>query len=35
MARYRFCSFYFAADQLWKTLDFAGGSAMLLGDIAA
>jgi hypothetical protein len=22
MARYRFCSFYFAADRLWKTLDF-------------
>jgi hypothetical protein len=24
MARYRFCSFYLAADQLWKTLHFSG-----------
>src|SRR5580658_2532538 len=22
MARYRFCSFYFAAERLWKALDF-------------
>jgi hypothetical protein len=30
MARYRFCSFYFAADALWKTLDFPGESAILI-----
>jgi hypothetical protein len=26
---FRFCSFYFAADDLWKTLDFRGESAIL------
>ena len=29
MARYRFCSFYFAAGRLWKTLDFRRESAIL------
>jgi len=29
MARYRFCSFYFAVLRLWKTLDFCRNSAML------
>jgi hypothetical protein len=29
MARHRFCSFYFAAGRLWKTLDFSGESVIL------
>jgi hypothetical protein len=29
MARYRFCSFYFAVSRLWKTLDFRRESAIL------
>jgi hypothetical protein len=28
MARYRFCSFYFAADVFWKLLDFSFESAI-------
>ncbi len=29
MARYRFCSFHFAPDRLWKTLDFRPEPAIL------
>jgi hypothetical protein len=29
MARYKFCAFYIAADELWKTLDFRGKPAIL------
>jgi hypothetical protein len=29
MARFRFCSLYFGAGRLWKTLDFPRESAML------
>jgi hypothetical protein len=32
MARFRFCSFYLAANGLWKTLDFCRESAMLAFD---
>ena len=31
-ARFRFCSFYLAANGLWKTLDFCRESAMLAFD---
>lgn len=33
MARYRFCSFYFAADRLWKTLGFYHESAIMCNRV--